>query len=221
MEKQKNNIFVFIIMMLLSLTVTSCDDYQKSDSVIHIGYLLLDNHNCVSYERYKENPIGKPVGVIFAEKTDDHPLMAVMLHEVTDVFCDSIGMDNNTSGNITKYDGAENTAAMYKSRNEESGKGCPLANRMMSFHENGQSDYLPSVAEMRLLCKAIPYINTTIMKIGGTPLQVEGDTWYWTSTEVSYNKGMQAWLCSSKNGGILETPKEQRHKARAIVRVNY
>ena len=56
-------------------------------------------------------------------------------------------------------------------------------------------------------------------KLGGTPIDLEGDCWYWTSTEVEDNPGVQAWLCSADNGRFLPTPKTQRHKARAIVEI--
>ena len=110
---------------------------------------------------------------------------------------------------------------MYKSYDENTHHGSPLAMKMMAYHENGQSDYIPSVAEMRLLCHAAPVINKVIAELGGMPLQLSGDCWYWTSTEVASNKELHAWLISSVNGGILATPKNQAHRARAIVRVSY
>lgn len=110
---------------------------------------------------------------------------------------------------------------MYKSHNAETKKGSPLAMTLYTFHENGQSDYLPSVAEQRLLNMSARSINPIIERLGGTPISLDGDSWYWTSTEVADNSGYQAWLCSSVNGGIIETPKTESHKARAIVQVIY
>ena len=51
------------------------------------------------------------------------------------------------------------------------------------------------------------------------PIALEGDCWYWTSTEVEDNPGVQAGLCTTDNGRFLATPKTQRHKARAIVEI--
>ena len=161
----------------------------------------------------------KAVGVVFAEKTDDHPALAVMFDELNEVFCDSVGMVNGTSTDITSFCGFKNTAAMYNSYSAETSKGSPLAMEMFNFHANGQSDYLPCVAEQRLLAFSARVINPVLEKLGGTPIALEGDCWYWTSTEVEDNPGVQAWLCSADNGRFLPTPKTQRHKARAIVEI--
>lgn len=64
-------------------------------------------------------------------------------------------------------------------------------------------------------------INPIIERFGGTPIALNGDCWYWTSTEVTENAGLQAWLCSAVNGGILPTPKTESHKARAVVEIHY
>lgn len=207
--------------LLTIFSFTSCDDYQPTDHAVHVGYILCDNHSCMAPDAYFAQNAHKAVGVVFAEQTEDHPLMAVMLKELEGVFCDSVGLANGTSGSLTAFDGSANTRAMHKSYNAETKKGSPLAMALYTFHDNGQSDFLPSVAEQRLLNVSARSINPIIEKLGGTPIAFEGDCWYWTSTEVSDNSGYQAWLCSSVNGGILETPKTESHKARAIVQVNY
>ncbi len=210
-----------LAVLLGVLCLASCDDYQPEDHAVHVGYILCDDHSCMDTATYFSQSSRKAVGVVFAEQTEDHPLMAVMLEEVDGVFCDSVGLANGTSGSLTDYDGSANTRAMQNSYNAETGKGSPLAMTLYTFHEGGQSDYLPSVAEQRLLNVAAKRVNFVIERLGGTPISFEGDCWYWTSTEVSDNSGYQAWLCSAANGGILETPKTESHKARAIVQVNY
>ena len=163
----------------------------------------------------------KAVGVVFAEQTEEHPALVVMFKEVNEIFCDSIGLVNGTSGDVSTFDGYSNTVAMYNSYVEETGKGSPLAMKMMDFHENGQSDFIPSVAEQRLLAADARQINPIIERFEGTPIALNGDCWYWTSTEVTENAGLQAWLCSAVNGGILPTPKTESHKARAVVEIHY
>lgn len=207
--------------VIVFLGLNSCDDYHRFDNVIHVGYVLCDDHSCMAPSTYFSQDVHKAVGVIFAEKTEGHPLMAVMLKELNEVFCDSVGLPNGTSGSLTAFDGSANTRAMQNSYDRQTKKGSPLAMTLFSFHEAGQSDFLPSVAEQRLLIAAAKSINPLIEQLGGTPIALNGDCWYWTSTEVSGNNGLQAWLCSSANGGIIETPKTERHKARAIVQVNY
>lgn len=142
-----------------------------------------------------------------------------MFDELNEVFCDSVGMVNGTSTDITSFCGFKNTVAMYNSYSAETGKGSPLAMEMINFHANGQSDYLPSVAEQRLLASSSRVINPVLERLGGTPIALEGDCWYWTSTEVEDNPGVQAWLCATDNGRFLATQKTQRHKARAIVEI--
>lgn len=210
-----------IAALLSIVTFCSCDAYQPRDNAVHVGYVLCDDHSCLSEEAYLAQSKHKGVGVVFAEKTEEHPMMAVMLNETDNVFCDSAGLSNGTSGSLTAFDGGANTRAMQNSFNSETGKGSPLAMEVYRFHEGGQSDFIPSVAELRLLVASARRINPVIERLKGTPVALEGDCWYWTSTEVNDNKGYQAWLCSAATGGIIETPKVDRHKARAIVELNY
>lgn len=210
-----------MVALLAIVTFCSCDAYQPQDKTIHVGYILCDDHSCLSPEEYFAQSKHEGIGVVFAEQTDDHPILAVMLSEVHDVFCDSLGLVNGTSGSLIAFDGAANTRAMQNSFNRKTGKGSPLAMNVYRFHAGGQSDYIPSVAEQRLLVAAARQVNPVIERLGGIPIALEGDCWYWTSTEVNENKGSQAWLCSAANGGIIEIPKTDGHKARAIVQLDY
>ena len=212
---------VLSMMLMVAITIfsTSCDNHEPIDRDIHVGYVLCNDHSCMDTASYFNQTKRKAVGVVFAEKTDDHPALAVMFNEVNEVFCDSVGMVNGTSTDVTSFCGFKNTIAMYNSYSAETGKGSPLAMEMINFHTNGQSDYLPSVAEQRLLASSARVINPVLERLGGTPIALEGDCWYWTSTEVEDNPGVQAWLSSADNGRFLPTPKTQRHKARAIVEI--
>lgn len=212
---------VLSMMLMIAITIfsTSCDNHEPIDRDIHVGYVLCNDHSCMDTASYFNQTKRKAVGVVFAEKTDDHPALAVMFDELNEVFCDSVGMVNGTSTDITSFCGFKNTVAMYNSYSAETSKGSPLAMEMINFHANEQSDYLPCVAEQRLLASSARVINPVLEKLGGTLIALEGDCWYWTSTEVEDNPGVQAWLCSADNGRFLPTPKTQRHKARAIVEI--
>lgn len=212
---------VLSMMLMIAITIfsTSCDNHEPIDRNIHVGYVLCNDHSCMDTASYFNQTKRQAVGVVFAEKTDDHPALAVMFNELNEVFCDSVGMVNGTSTDIASFCGFKNTVAMYNSYSAETGKGSPLAMEMINFHANGQSDYLPSVAEQRLLASSARVINPVLERLGGTPIALEGDCWYWTSTEVEDNPGVQSWLCSADNGRFLPTPKTQRHKARAIVEI--
>ena len=210
-----------LLVLFLTTTLSSCEDHKPKDPNEQIGNVLCDDHSCMDTTTYFNQSKRKAVGVVFAEQTEEHPALVVMFKEVNEIFCDSIGLVNGTSGDVSTFDGYSNTVAMYNSYVEETGKGSPLAMKMMDFHENGQSDFIPSVAEQRLLVAAARQINPIIERFGGTPIALNGDCWYWTSTEVTENAGLQAWLCSAVNGGILPTPKTESHKARAIVEIHY
>lgn len=213
-----------LMFCMLSL-LASCDKHEAVDRGIHVGYVLCSDHSCMSLDAYGKQEGMVAVGVVFAEQTDEHPALAVALTQYEDCFCDSLGMVNGTSGSTTAYDGFSNTVSMYNSYvvNEETkvGHGCPIAMRTYDAGYYGQSLYIPSVAEMRLLCKGAPIVNRTLAALGGTPITLDGKCWYWTSTEVSDNAGSQAWLCSALNGGVQETPKTESHLARPILQLNY
>lgn len=221
MRRTYFSVFCGLFAIILQSLLVSCDEHEPTDHQLHVGYVLCDDHSSMDAQTFFDQSAKKAVGVIFAEATDEHPALAVMLEETQGVFCDSLGLENGTSKDISAYDGLTNTISMFQSKVKDTGKGCPIADTMFHFHQGGQSDYIPSVAEQRLLVKGAGYINGIIEKLGGTPIDIRGDTWYWTSTEVKENPGYQAWLCSSVGGGILETPKDEVHKARAIVRLNY
>lgn len=215
---------VAFIVTFVSILV-SCDSHEEVDTRIYPGYVLLDDHSCMDTATYKAqfHETGRQVvGVVFAGETDSHPAMAVMLDELDDAYCDSL-MSNGTSTDITAFDGNSNTTAMFNSINEEGKVMCPLALKVQYTHYYGQSDFIPSVAEMRLLSSAASSVNPVLERFGGTPISTGAseDCWYWTSTEVGGSQTSHAWLCSAVNGGIIETPKMERHKARAIVRLNY
>lgn len=201
--------------------LSSCDNHIPYDPDLHVGYIVCDDHSYMDTTTYFNQTARKAIGVVFAEKTDEHPVLAVSLKEIEGAFCDSTNMENGTSGDLTSFDGFTNTIAMYNSYDGETGKGSPIAMEMIAFHEYGQSDYIPSVSEQRLLQGAARTINPIIERCGGIPVNRDSNCWYWTSTEVSENTGVLAWLCSAANGGIMPTPKTETHKARAIFQINY
>ena len=163
---------VLSMMLMIAITIfsTSCDNHEPIDRDIHVGYVLCNDHSCMDTASYFNQTKRKAVGVVFVEKTDEHPALAVMFDEINGVFCDSVGMVNGTSTDITSFCGFKNTVAMYNSYSAETGKGSPLAMEMINFHANGQSDYLPSVAEQRLLASSARVINPVLERLGGTPI---------------------------------------------------
>lgn len=225
----KKEYIIFAVITALSLVftgiLTSCDSHEEIDTSIHPGFVLLDDHSVMDTATYKAHfhETGRQVvGVVFATATDDHPMLAVMLDEMEDTFCDSL-MSCGTNTDVSAFNGNSNTISMLNATNDSGYCMCPLALSVQESHYNGQSDYIPSVAEMRLLTSAAIVVNPVIERFGGTPIGIgaDEDCWYWTSTEVSGSQTVHSWLCSAVNGGIMETPKTEKHKTRAIVQLNY
>lgn len=210
---------------MMGLILVSCDEHEPIDPDIHVGYVLCDDHTAMSLEQFKTQSHINAVGVVFAEASEDHPAMAVMLNEISPIsFADTLGMKQGTSGDLTAYDGNTNTITLANTKDSKTGYGSPLADYVFRNHAFGQSDFIPSVAEMRLLSQTRAIVNEVISELGGDIVSADptnGSCWYWTSTEVKENESNQAWLCSAANGGVQPTPKDERHPARAIVYLYY
>jgi hypothetical protein len=210
---------IIAFLAFVGLSLLSCDNHAAVDTNMHIGYVLCEDNSCMDTATYFHQTSKKGVGVVFFEKNDTVPALAVMLHEYTGAYSDTVPITFGTSTNIKGINGRSNTVAMSSSSN---GKGSsPIAQIAFTSHADGQSEYIPCVMEMRLLSQVAPYINPIIERMGGTPIALTGDCWYWTSNEVSGNENNQAWLCSAPNGSILESSKIKAHKVRTIIQINY
>lgn len=210
---------------LAALTIiipTSCDEHEAIDNGIHIGHILCNDHSTMTVDQYLSQDKLKAVAVIFAEASDEHPTLAVMVQDNPQLaFCDSIGMSLGCSSDKNAFDGFQNTSNMQNAYDEKTQKGSPLANYVFRSHEYGQSDYIPSVAEIQRLVVATPTVNKILERIGGQPISTSGKGgWYWTSTTVEANPQAQAWLCSMSTGRIIETPQDESHSSRGIVALN-
>ncbi len=66
---------VLSMMLMIAITIfsTSCDNHEPIDRDIHVGYVLCNDHSCMDTASYFNQTKRKAVGVVFAEKTDDHP----------------------------------------------------------------------------------------------------------------------------------------------------
>lgn len=219
----------FFMISLLAVSLSSCDEHEEVSRFISVGDVLCDDHSVIPLEEYLGSSHLSAVGVVFALADDSHPLLAVLLEELPPVaFCDSLGMSNGTSCSTTAFDGYANTVAMRNSQKD--GHGSPLADAVFASHRFGQSDYIPSYGECRLLFRSVSAVNNTIRVLRDRDqmpqwkeietLPADGACWYWTSTEDSQDQPNKAWLCSMATGGFQQTPKCEPHPARCIVAVN-
>ena len=212
---------IFYILLCWAMTLISCDAHQDfPDTGIKTGQILCTDGKTYSLDAMRQ--AGKqPIAIVFHVNNDPDTEgngYAVYLHELPSTqFADSLGITQGTSCDITALDGNTNTYAMYATRD----CGSPLAYTVFDLWRYGQSAYIPSVAQMRLMYAARDIINPLIRECGGDLLPTTDDSdWFWTSTEVKDMNAAKAWLYSLSSGAMQETPKLQAHPARPIITLN-
>lgn len=210
-----------MMMAAVSVLLTACDaHFDFPDTAVKPGHILCTDGEALSYNDYKAS--GKQaIAVVFhinQSGDTDGDGYAVYLRDLAPVeFADSLGVSQKTSADIMAMDGNDNTFAMFATKEISS----PLAESVFALWRYGQSAYVPSVAQMRLLYSMKAVVNPVIEKCGGDPLpDMADDCWYWTSTEVEGQQTAKAWLYSVGSGAMQETPKTQPHRARPIITLN-
>lgn len=209
-------------MWMTAILCAACDAHiETPDTAIRPGHVLCTDGTALPYSQYAVS--GKQaVAVVF--DTGQHgdtegSGYAVYLWDIApQAFADSLGTAQGTSADTEAFDGNANTFALYDTRETTS----PMAKAVFDLWRYGQSAYIPSVAEMRLLYAAREIINPVIEQCGGDTLPLADDTdcWYWTSTEVEGQETAKAWLYSLGSGSMQETPKIQAHRVRPIITLN-
>lgn len=206
----------YICAALMAVAFVSCDEHRDfPDTAMKTCDILCTDGKVVRFEDMQSQG-KKPIAVVFHINQTDNMEgtgYAVYLWDIASAeFSDSIGVKQTTSANVTAYDGNSNTYAMYASGVS------PAADEVFNMWHYGQSAYIPSVAQMRLLYQAKNTVNTYIQRCGGDVISDNPDEcWYWTSTEVKDQESAKAWLYSLASGALQETPKEQPHKIRPII----
>lgn len=206
--------------MLTALTLlVSCDGHiDPLDTSLRPCQILCSDGQTVSYEQMKEEK-KTPVAVVFYANHGNEEIpcsgYAVYLWDLkSEALSDSLVFNQGTSADVTAYDGNSNTYAIYFSGTS------PAAESVFDIWHYGQSAFIPSVSEMRLLHSVRPSLNEYIEKCGGDILSDNPDEcWYWTSTEVAGQEQHKAWLYSLSTGAIHETPKDEPHKIRPIIAI--
>lgn len=225
-QKYCNTVISRLVFLFCPLALVCCDDHELVDTDVHVGYVLTADHHVVSPEAFASGS-SVAVGVVFALTTADHPMLAVLLDEVPPTaFADRLGITLGTSGKKDAFDGYANSVAMRNTVTviDSISYGSPLGRLAFDAHFFGQSDFIPSYAESRLLYSSLSVVNPVIRRLGGTPVSVtadDGACWYWTSTEDSLDVGNRAWLCSMGSGGFQQTPKDECHPCRLVVAMSY
>lgn len=208
------------MLVFIGMAVTSCDGHHpEPDMGMKVGDVLCTDGQILPMESWKKS--GKEgIGIVFHVNTDpeiEGRGYAVYLNDLAPVaFADSIGVKQGTSADAFALDGNANTYALMSQRNV----GSPMADEVFALWKYGQSAYIPSVAQLRLLNGARNQINSGLIGIGGESFTDSPDgCWYWSSTEVAGQETAKAWLYSLSQGAMQETPKTQSHKVRPIITI--
>lgn len=208
------------MLAFIGMAVTSCDGHHpEPDMGMKVGDVLCTDGQILSMETWKGSD-KEGIGIVFHVNTDpdiEGRGYAVYLDDLEPLaFADSLGIRQGTSADAYALDGNQNTYALMSQRNV----GSPMADAVFELWRYGQSAYIPSVAQLRLLKGARSHINKRIETIGGEPISDTPDgCWYWSSTEVAGQETAKAWLYSLSQGAMQETPKTQNHKIRPIITI--
>ena len=201
---------------LMGVAFASCDEHRDfPDTAMKTCDILCTDGKVVRFEEVKSQN-KTPIAVVFYVNQNEDIQgtgYAVYLKDIEPfAYSDSLGMKHNTSADIAAFDGSGNTHAMYSTGTS------PAASAVFDMWQYGQSAYIPSVAQIKLLYQARSVVNTYIRKCGGDVIPDNPDEcWYWTSTEVNGQETAKAWLYSLASGALQETPKTQAHKVRPII----
>ena len=204
--------------MAIATSLMACDEHRDFlDTAMKPCHILCTDGKVLSVSDFEQSD-KQAIAVVFHvnhnEDTEGNGYAVYLWNLESLAFADSIGVKQNTSADITALDGFENTFALLNTKDTSS----PLAKKVFDLWKYGQSAYIPSVAQMRLLYHAKEQINPVIKICGGDTLPVAADDcWYWTSTEVNEQETAKAWLYSMGSGAIHDTPKTQAHQSRAII----
>lgn len=217
----KTRICRILPVILAAGILTACDAHiEEIDTTVRPGHVLCTDGRVMPFSDYV-NSGKEAIAVVFHTNPNGETPgngYAVYLWDIApEAFADSLGIEQGTSADTETYDGNSNTFAIYDTKETTS----PMAESVFDMWCYGQSAFIPSVAEIRLLYTARQSINPVIELCGGDPLpETSNDCWYWTSTEVEGQQTAKAWLYSLGSGAIQETPKTQAHKVRPIITIN-
>lgn len=205
--------------LLCCLIFTSCHCDHDEPAVFNKGHVLCSDGTVMSLCKYRESK-KEAVGIVFDVNNDsDSDILgyAVYIKECPELaFADECGVAQNSSASLTEKDGNTNTYSIYTTEEVSS----PMAEYVFDIWPYGQSAYIPSVTELRLLYASKDYVNERIRAVGGDPISDDDSAcWIWSSTEVEGQQENKAWLFSMNYGSIIETPKNQAHQFRPIIAI--
>ena len=180
--------------VVMAIAVAACDAHiEVPDTAVRPGHILCTDGTTLPYSEYEQS--GKQaIAVVFHTDPNgetDGDGYAVYLWDIApQAFADSLGIEQGTSADITAYDGNANTFALYDTRETAS----PMAEAVFDLWRYGQSAYVPSVAQARLLYAARATVNPGIERCGGdAPPPVPDHRWDGTSPGGGGPQAVRGW----------------------------
>ena len=203
----------------VGLSSCHCHHFDNPEPPFRIGQVLCTDGSVESLCDFVKTT-KEAIGIVFYVNEDpekDFLGYAVYINDDFDAaFSEDLHVAQGTSMSLSEFDGNENTYAMYSCEDVKS----PIANQLFDMWKYGQSAYMPSVAQLKLLFANRDFVNKRIEAVGGDPIYDSADQcWFWSYTEVEGLQADKAWLFSMNSGMIQETPKTQSHKMRPIVTI--
>lgn len=216
MKSLKICALAFVFSFLSSCT---CHHFDEVKAPFKVGHVLCSDGAIMSLCDFAMSD-KEAIGIVFKVNEDvaDGELgYAVYINDMGSfAFAEQLGIAQNTSANVDAEDGNENTYSLYTSQEVKS----PMAEAVFDMWRYGQSAYVPSVAQMKLLFSVKEFINRRIEAVGGEPIVDDFDhCWFWTSTEVAGQQENKGWLYFMNSGSVQETPKNQEHKVRPVITI--
>lgn len=216
----KYSMSAIAIASLLTVTsLSSCHCDHDEPAIFRKGHVLCTDGTVMSLCDYVKSS-KQAIGIVYHVNEDPESDIlgyAVYINESPAVaFADSCGVRQNTSASLSEIDGNTNTYSVYTTAEVSS----PMASYVFDLWPYGQSAYIPSVSELRLLYAEKDFVNERITAVGGEPISDDdADCWLWSSTEVSGQEENKAWLFSMNYADIIETPKNQPHRIRPVMAI--
>lgn len=207
------------VCMLVGTASCTCHHFDEPPVTMKVGHVLCTDGGVMPICKFLESD-KEAIGIVFYVNTDptkDFRGYAVYLQDLEpSAFSESITVSQGTSCDLYAEDGNENTYALFNNEEVKS----PMASEVFDLWKYGQSAYVPSVQQQRLLLAAKDAINDRITICGGDALpDLADECWSWTSTEVDGQSEAKAWLFSLYSGSFQETPKTQVHKVRPVITI--
>lgn len=215
--KIKTKLAIFAASLMLIAGMSSCECHHEEVASFRVGHVVCTDGSIMPFCKYIESD-KEAIALVFHVNTNPEIPgrgYAVYLNTLpAHAFASELGESQETSTDISDFEGNANTYKMYTSEKS------PLAEAVFDMWKYGQSAYVPSVGQLRLLLEKKEMLNERLDALGGDILPDDPEScWYWTSTEVDGQAPEKAWLFSMHNGAIQETPKTQEHPTRGIITI--